>query len=239
MQESTEPSLTKPEASEAQCDPANRAHSESRKFSPQSVVPANFVEIYRIPKPDSPDKKSSRRRRRNRARTRSRTSRTTKRPRMVNNRSRAKVHPISRSRTPRKRSLSDHANPANRNHLKTGQLKDRDVDSGEGVCTHRRHGKRLERRETTASDRVGAIGLALTTHRARDRRAPGDGQWLPESRWHWSNRAKSLGTATAGKTGQRGDHRVGGGTRRPGTATPTPKTFLGKKKAKPQNRPTR
>ena len=56
MQESTEPSLTKPEASEAQCDPANRAHSESRKFSPQSVVPADFVEIYRIPKPDSPDK---------------------------------------------------------------------------------------------------------------------------------------------------------------------------------------
>ena len=56
MQESTEPSLTKPEASEAQCDPANRAHSESRKFSPQSVVPANFVEIYRIPKPDSSDK---------------------------------------------------------------------------------------------------------------------------------------------------------------------------------------
>ena len=104
--------------------------------------------------------------------------------------------------------LSDHANPANKDHLKTGQLKDRDVDSGEGVCTLRWHGKRLERRETTASDRVGAIGLALTTHRARDRRAPGNGQCLPEGRGHWGATAKSLGTATAGKTGQRGDHRV-------------------------------
>ena len=56
MQESTEPSLTKPVASEAQCDPANRAHSESRNSAPQSAVPANFVEIFQIPKPDSPNK---------------------------------------------------------------------------------------------------------------------------------------------------------------------------------------
>ena len=56
MQESTEPSSTKSVASEAQCDPANRAHSESRSSAPQRVVPANFVEISQIPKPDSPDK---------------------------------------------------------------------------------------------------------------------------------------------------------------------------------------
>jgi len=56
MQESTEPSLTKPVASEAQCDSANRAHSESRNSAPQSVVPTNFVEISLIPKVDSPGK---------------------------------------------------------------------------------------------------------------------------------------------------------------------------------------
>src|ERR1700687_5374528 len=56
MQKSTEPSLTTPVASEAQCDPASTAHSESQTSALQNAVPANFVEIYRILKPDSPDK---------------------------------------------------------------------------------------------------------------------------------------------------------------------------------------
>ena len=56
MQKSTEPSLTTPAAGEAQGDPANGAHSESRNSAPQSIVPANFVEISLIPKPDFPDK---------------------------------------------------------------------------------------------------------------------------------------------------------------------------------------
>ena len=38
MQESTEPSSTKSVASEAQCDPANRARSESRNAAPQRAV---------------------------------------------------------------------------------------------------------------------------------------------------------------------------------------------------------
>src|ERR1700690_3995530 len=56
MQKSTEPSLTTPAAGEAQCAPANRAHSESRSSARPSIVPVNFVEISLIPKPDSPDK---------------------------------------------------------------------------------------------------------------------------------------------------------------------------------------
>ncbi len=39
-----------------QCDAANRAHSETRNSAPQSIVPANLVEISQIPRPDSPDK---------------------------------------------------------------------------------------------------------------------------------------------------------------------------------------
>ena len=60
--------------------------------------------------------------------------------------------------------LSDHPKAANRDHLKTGQLRDRDVDNDKGVCTLRRHEQRLERRKETTSDRAGAAGLALTTH---------------------------------------------------------------------------
>jgi len=58
MQESTEPSLAKPVDSEAQCDPANRADSESGSSVPQSVVPATFVEISPIPRLNSHDEKA-------------------------------------------------------------------------------------------------------------------------------------------------------------------------------------
>src|SRR6201981_1178440 len=86
----------------------------------------------------------------------------------------------------------------------------RDVDSDEGLFTLRRHVQRLERKKKTASNRVVATGRALTTHRARNRCASGDGQRLPEGSWHWSATTQGLGTATAGKTGQRSDHRVDG-----------------------------
>src|SRR5215469_1897453 len=87
---------------------------------------------------------------------------------------------------------------------------DRGVDTSEGLSTLRRHGQRLERRKKTTSDRVGPPGLALTTHRARNRCAPGDGQRLPEDSWHWGATTQGLGTPPAGKTGQRSDHRVDG-----------------------------
>jgi hypothetical protein len=58
MQESTEPSLTKPAAGEEQCDAANTAHSEGRDSAPQTVVSPNFVEIFHIPKPDTADKET-------------------------------------------------------------------------------------------------------------------------------------------------------------------------------------
>jgi len=55
MQESSDPSLTKSVASEAQCDPANRATSESQNPVPQNIVPANFVEISLMTIPDCSD----------------------------------------------------------------------------------------------------------------------------------------------------------------------------------------
>jgi hypothetical protein len=72
-------------------------------------------------------------------------------------------------------------------------MRDRDVDSGEGLCTLRRHEQRLERRKKTASNRVGASGLALTTHRARNRCAPRDGQRLPEGGRHRVRQPRAWG----------------------------------------------
>src|SRR5215469_17958448 len=93
-------------------------------------------------------------------------------------------------------------------------MRDRDVDSDEGLCTLRRYEQRLERRKKTASNRVGAPGLALTAHRARNRGAPGDGQRLPEGSRYRGATTQGLGTASASKTGQRGDHRVWRGVER-------------------------
>ena len=56
MQKSTEPSLTQPVAGEAQIESASAVHSENENSAPQNIVPANFVEISLIPKPNSPDK---------------------------------------------------------------------------------------------------------------------------------------------------------------------------------------
>jgi hypothetical protein len=56
MQESTEPPVTKPAAGEAQRDPSNTALPENQTSAPQNPVPANFVEIFQIPRPASPDK---------------------------------------------------------------------------------------------------------------------------------------------------------------------------------------
>src|SRR5579872_75315 len=55
-QESTNPSLTEAISSEAQCGPASGTDSETRHSEPQSIVPADFVEILRIPRPDPPEK---------------------------------------------------------------------------------------------------------------------------------------------------------------------------------------
>src|SRR5215469_2805802 len=88
-------------------------------------------------------------------------------------------------------------------------MRDRDVDSDEGLCTLRRYEQRLERRKKTASNRVGAPGLALTAHRARNRGAPGDGQRLPEGSRYRGATTQGLGTAGASKTGQRGITGVG------------------------------
>jgi hypothetical protein len=96
MQESTEPSLTKPVASEAQCDSANRAHSESRNSAPQSVVPTNFVEISLIPKVDSPGKEQE-----GEEETEVETDDKASSP--GEEHMTGRVHPMGRSRGPRRR----------------------------------------------------------------------------------------------------------------------------------------
>src|SRR6266480_872506 len=73
----------------------------------------------------------------------------------------------------------------------------------------RRYEQRLERSEKTTSYSPGTTRMATTAHRARDRGASGDGRCLPESGRDRSASAADVGTATAGKTGQRGDRRVG------------------------------
>src|SRR6266581_4533587 len=73
----------------------------------------------------------------------------------------------------------------------------------------RRYEQRLERSEKTTSYSPGTTRMATAAHRARDRGASGDRRCLPESGWDRSASAADVGTATAGKTGQRGDHRVG------------------------------
>src|SRR5437879_12787800 len=73
----------------------------------------------------------------------------------------------------------------------------------------RRYEQRLERSEKTTSYSPRTTGMATTAHRARDRGASGDRRCLPESGRDRSASAADVGTATSGKTGQRGDHRVG------------------------------
>jgi hypothetical protein len=80
-------------------------------------------------------------------------------------------------------------------------MRRRDVDSDGGLCTLHRHEQRLERREKRTSHSVRTSRVALAVHRARDRCTPGDGKCLPEGRRHRRATARSLGTATTGKTG--------------------------------------
>ena len=83
--------------------------------------------------------------------------------------------------------------------------------------------------------------MALAAHRARDRGASGDRRSLSESGGDWSAPARCLGTATAGKTGQRkwGDHRVGRGkTGQHGQPQPQPRKPFHEGKGKSKNRKT-
>src|SRR5271166_1307683 len=72
----------------------------------------------------------------------------------------------------------------------------------------RRYEQRLERSETTTSNSPGTTGMAATAHRAGDRGATGNGERLSEGGRNRRATAGCVGTATCGKTGQRGDHRV-------------------------------
>ena len=84
--------------------------------------------------------------------------------------------------------------------------------------------------------------MATAAHRARDRGASGDGRSLSESGRDRGAAAGCVGTATAGKTGQRepGDHRVGRGkpthTINP-KPNPTPENLSTKGKAKATSKP--
>ena len=83
--------------------------------------------------------------------------------------------------------------------------------------------------------------MALAAHRARDRGASGDRRSLSESGGDRGAPARCLGTATAGKTGQRkwGDHRVGRGkTGQHGQPQPQPRKPFHEGKGNSKNRKT-
>jgi hypothetical protein len=113
-----------------------------------------------------------------------------------------------------------------------------DIDSDAGSSL-RRYEQRLERSEKTTSYSPGTTRMAAAAHRARNRGASGDRRCLPESGRDRSASAGSVGTATAGKTSQRGDHWVGNATKPANTVnTDTDTENLSTKenaKAKPAN----
>jgi hypothetical protein len=104
----------------------------------------------------------------------------------------------------------------------------------------RRCEQRLERSEK--SDCPGTTRMATAAHRARDRGASGGRRSPSESGRDRGAAARSVRTATAGKTGQRGpgDHRVGRGKTdphdQPQTPT-TPESLSTKGKAKATSKP--
>ena len=59
MPESNEPPVAKPDADEGQWDPASTAQSQHQSSAPESLVPANFVQIIPILKPPSPEEEES------------------------------------------------------------------------------------------------------------------------------------------------------------------------------------
>src|ERR1700729_134562 len=139
-------------------------------------------------------------------------------------------------------SLRGHPKAANEGHLKTGQRKG---SSGTLIPTQgsslRRYEQRLERSEKTTSHSPGTTRMATAAHRARDRSASGDRRSLPEIGRDRRAPATCVGTATAGKTGQRqwGDHRVGRGkTGRHGQPQPQPRKPFHEGKSKSKNRKT-
>ena len=79
--------------------------------------------------------------------------------------------------------------------------------------------------------------MALAAHRASDRCASRNSWRLPESGRDRGAAAGCVGTAAAGKTGQRGDHRVRRRQKWRERSTPTPKTFL-LRKSKSKKRKT-
>src|SRR6516164_7824473 len=109
----------------------------------------------------------------------------------------------------------------------------RDVDSGGGLGTLRRHEQRLERRQKTASYSVGPSGMALAAHRARDRGAPASAYL----------KAAGIGVRPPGAWGRRAPAKPAnevttGSTAEPSATNPNPKNLSKKgktKAAKPAN----
>ncbi len=66
----------------------------------------------------------------------------------------------------------------------------------------------LSEEKQTTSHRAGAAGLAAAAHREGNRRSPGNGRGISEGGRNRGPAARRLGPAIAGKTGQRGVHRL-------------------------------
>src|SRR5712692_3498837 len=94
-----------------------------------------------------------------------------------------------------------------RGHPKPANDKARDIDSDGSPYRLRRHEQCLERRKETTSHRTGEARMALAAHRASHWCPSRNSERLPEGSRDRGATARCVGTASAGKTGQWGDHR--------------------------------
>src|SRR6266404_9777597 len=84
----------------------------------------------------------------------------------------------------------------------------RDVDADERHCSLRRYEQRIERRQKTTDSCTGAFGLAVKADRTGHWCAARNSKRLSQGSRDLCAATRRLGAPSAGKTGQRGDHRL-------------------------------
>ncbi len=108
--------------------------------------------------------------------------------------------------------LSEHPKAAIHEHLKSGHTFRRnvqDIDSSGRVSSLSQHGECLEGREETANHSVGTTGMVSAQDPRGHASASRDHQRLPERRGRGNMAAGKMEARKKGKTGHRGDHRLG------------------------------
>ena len=112
--------------------------------------------------------------------------------------------------------LRGHPKPANEGHLKTGQrVKPGTLTLARGLIASVSMSNVLSEEKKQQVIALGKLGWPLAAHRASHWCPSRNSRRLPEGGRDCSATTGCLGTASAGKTGQRGDHRPGSLQNRP------------------------